>query len=281
MFSVVINHYCGQDHAPHLAAASIFSAALSVRDPWVKQVLLVDGSAQPDPTLQQYIQHIGGRYLHAGRRLSFAEGYNHGLAQASEDWVVLCASDVFPSLDCYRQLAGFLSAIDNDTVGCVITRLTSSDLPYQKSRLFAARTCTVPVMTLNFNVFRRSYLQAIGGVPVAYSGNYNDIELSIRIQRDGRRIYMLPIRCVHYGSLTLQTGGSNLSAEHDLQAFAAHHPDLLDYGSMWDLRITALLRPGVLTALLHLSKLSPTPYVRTVATRWILRLVPLLSTHPG
>lgn len=278
MFSIVINHYCGQMHAPQLAGASIFSAALSVRDPLVKEVLLVDGSAQPDARLQGYVQDMGCRYLHAGRRLSFAEGYNLGASAASEDWVVLCASDVFPSLDCYRRIAEFLARVDQESIGCVITRLSNSDLPYQKSRFFARRTCTVPVMTLNFNVFSRAYLKAIGGVPEDYSGNYNDIELSVRIQRDRKRLYMLPIRCIHYGSLTLQSGSSNLSAQQDLHTFAAHHPELMDYGSMWDLRITSLLRPGLLRTLLHASRLCPTSYSRTVMTRWILRLVPLLSS---
>jgi hypothetical protein len=279
MFSVVINHYSGQAYAPHLAGASIFSAALSVRDPLVKEVLLVDGSQSPDLKLQQYIQDMGCQYLHAGRRLSFAEGYNLGLSQASQEWVVLCASDVFPTLDCYQAISEFLSKINVETVGCVIPRLSSSDLPYQKSRFFTGYSCAVPIMTLNFNVLKRSYLNSIGGVPGQYSGNYNDVELSMRIHEDRKRIYMLPIRCVHYGSLTLQTGGSNVSAERDIETFAARHPDMMDYGSMWDLRLTSLMEPGLLTVLLHLSKMAPTRQWRTIMTRWILRLVPLLSSR--
>jgi GT2 family glycosyltransferase len=277
MFSVVINHYSSGGYAPHLAAASIFSAALSIRDPLVKEVLLVDGSLIPDPTLQSYVQNMGCQYLHAGRRLSFAEGYNLGVSRASQEWVVLCASDVFPSLGCYGAIADFLSKINLDTVGCIIPRLTSSDLPYQKSRFFSRHACTVPIMTLNFNVLSRPYLQSIGGVPVEYSGNYNDIELSIKIHDDGKRIYMLPIRCVHYGSLTLQSGGSNVSAERDRITFAARHPDLVDYGSLWDLRVASLMKPGLLPLLLYVSKISPTRHSRSIITRWILRLVPLLS----
>jgi len=277
MFSVVINHYSGQANTPHLAGASIFSAALSVRDPLVKEVLLVDGSLSPDLKLQKYVQDMGCQYIHAGRRLSFAEGYNLGISRASQEWVVLCASDVFPSLDCYRSICEFLSKIDVETVGCIITRLSSSDLPYQKTRFFASYCCTVPIMTLNFNVLKKSYLQSIGGVPTEYSGNYNDVELSIRIHSDRKHIYMLPIRCVHYGSLTLQTGGSNVSAERDIETFAAHHPDMMDYGSMWDLRLTSLTKPRLLKVLLQLSKISPTRHSRTVTTRWILRLVPLFS----
>jgi hypothetical protein len=280
MFSVVINHYSGGAYAPHLAAASIFSAALSRRDPLVKEVLLVDGSPNPDPKLQNYVQDIGCQYLHAGHRLSFAEGYNLGASQASQEWVVLCASDVFPSLDCYSAICGFLSTISADTVGCIIPRLTSSDLPYQKSRFFTRHACTVPIMTLNFNVMNRAYFNSIGGVPVQYSGNYNDIELSIRIHGDRRRIYMLPVRCVHYGSLTLQSGVSNVSANRDKDSFAARHPRLVDPGSIWDLRVAALMKPGLLPVLLYLSKLSPTHRSRTILTRWILRLVPLLSALP-
>jgi len=281
MFSVVINHYSGGGRVPHLAGAVIFSAALSVKDPLVKEVFVVDGSPVPDPALRDYLEQMGCQYLHAGRRLSFSEGYNFGASRASQEWVVLCASDVFPSLDCYAAVAGFLARIDPNSVGCVIPRLTSSDLPYQKSRFFARWACSVPVMTLNFNVFHRGYLQAVGGVPTEYSGNYNDIELSIRIHKDGRRIYMLPVRCVHYGSLTLQTGNSSVSIADDKVTFRARHPDLLDRGSMWDLRVASLMKPGLIPTLLYISRLSPTEHSRSVITRWILRLVPLLSTVRG
>ncbi|MEO6080242.1 MAG: glycosyltransferase [Steroidobacteraceae bacterium] len=282
MFSVVINHYSGGGFAPHLAGASIFSASLSRRDPLVKEVLVVDGSQDPDPVLQAHVQQMGCQYLHAGRRLSFAEGYNFGASRASEEWVVLCASDVFPSLDCYAAISGFLARINTDTVGCIIPRLTSSDLPYQKSRLFARHACVVPIMTLNFNVMKRSYLESIGGVPVEYSGNYNDIGLSIRIHDDGKHIYMLPVRCVHYGSLTLQSGVSNVSADRDRASFAARHPHLVDPGSIWDLRVGALMKPGLIPLLLYFSRMSPTRHIRSIVARWILRLVPLLSAirHP-
>jgi GT2 family glycosyltransferase len=281
MFSVVINHYSGGGHTPHLAGASIFSAALSVREPLVGEVLVVDGSPTPDPGLRGYLEEMGCQYLHAGRRLSFAEGYNFGASRAGQEWVVLCASDVFPSLDCYAAVADFLARIDQASVGCIIPRLTSSDLPYQKSRFFARYACTVPVMTLNFNVFRRRYLEEIGGVPLEYSGNYNDIELSIKIHQDGRRIYMLPVRCVHYGSLTLKTGNSSVSIERDKVTFGHRHPELVDRGSMWDLHVASLMKPGLIPVLLYISRLSPTQYSRSVITRWILRLVPLFSAVPG
>jgi GT2 family glycosyltransferase len=278
MFSVVINHYSGSGHSPHLAAASIFSAALSRRDPLVSEVLLVDGSTYPDDRLRNYVQDMGCRYLHAGRRLSFAEGYNFGAAQASAEWVVLCASDVFPSLDCYGAIAAFIAKINVATVGCIIPRLSSSDLSFQKSRLFSRHTCVVPIMTLNFNVMRTAYLASLGGIPGEYSGNYNDIELSIRLHDDRKCIYMLPVRCVHYGSLTLNSGISNVSAERDRASFAMRHPDLVESGSVWDLRVSSLMRPGLITMLLYVSKLFPTKRSKSIFTRWVLRLVPLLHS---
>lgn len=280
MFSVVINHYAGAGSAPHLAGASIFSASLSRRDPLVSEVLLVDGSPAPDPKLQQFVEEMGCRYLHSGRRLSFAEGYNYGASHATQDWVVLCASDVFPSLDCYSAISTFIAGVDAATVGCIIPRLTSSDLPYQKSRLFAQRACVVPIMTLNFNVMNRRYLESIGGVPTAFSGNYNDIGLCIRIHEDAKQIYMLPVRCVHYGSLTLQSGVSNVSADRDRQTFAAQYPQLVDPGSIWDLKVGALMKPGLVPLLLRLSKATPSRHARSIVARWILRLVPLLSPLP-
>ncbi len=277
MFSVVINHFCAVPGAVHLAAASIFSAALSRRAELVREVMVVDGSPRPDAAPRARLEDMGCTYRHAGGRLSFAEGYNLGIAEASQEWVVLCASDVFPSLDCYDAIATFLARIDVASVGSIITRLSASDLPYQKSRFFSGNVCAVPVLTLNFNVFRREYLTAIGGVPEAFSGNYNDVELSIRIHQDRRRIYMLPIRCLHYGSLTLRSGGSDVSAQRDRATFAARYPELVDPGSMWDLRLTTLSPSALLTVLLQLARITPTHHARTRLTRGVLRLVPLLS----
>src|SRR3954468_15304930 len=59
------------------------------------ELMLVDGFEVKDARLAEVCDELGYRYLHRGRRLAFAEGYNAGLAESRAPWVVLAASDIF------------------------------------------------------------------------------------------------------------------------------------------------------------------------------------------
>ena len=237
-FSVVINYFSTGNN-PHLRASAQLSASLSIRDPLVREVIVVDGSEASNSIIDEDLTRIGVRYHHAGRRLTFAEGYNLGARLTSAPWLVLCASDVYPSLDFYGKAHDFIRRSE-DAVGCIIPRLTTADLPIQESLRAAGSVCTVPLMTLNLNIFNRNVFFALGGVPEQYSGAYNDVEMSIKIKESGRAIYMIAARCCHFGRLTLLTASSDVSIRGDREKFYALYPRLASPGGFWDLDIAAL-----------------------------------------
>ena len=184
LFFVVINHYATPGAPAFLAASTIFSAALSVGQAGVTRVLVVDGSAAPDPELRRGLAAVGADYLHEGRRLGFSEGYNAGLARSDQPWTILCASDVYPSLTFYDYLARFCLTPQAQAAGCLVPQLSFSDLAVQAySRIKAP--IAIPLMTLNCNVFDTAYLRALGGVPQEFNGYYNDVVLARRHVRGG------------------------------------------------------------------------------------------------
>lgn len=240
LFSVVINYFNMDVDAYQLAAACLFSAALANEDELVLEVIVVDGSLMPDPHLASQLTRIGCKYIHEGRQLTFAEGYNLGASHARAEWIVLCASDVFPSITFFREVQLLISELSSDRIGCIVPRLTISDLPAQESQLLQWGTYALPMMTLNLNVIHRRLLEEIGGVPAAYGGGYNDILMAMRIKEKGRSIFMIPTRCTHYGQLTRRVGGSNFRFNEDRARFVAENPQMVDLGSIWDLRVSSL-----------------------------------------
>lgn len=253
----VINHFRPRDGSSYIAASTLLSAALASNARQVNTVLVVDGSEQPDPDLERSLARVGARYLHAGRRLSFAEGYNLGLAQSDERWTILCASDVYPSLTIFDTLDTYLGDNNQHSIGCVIPMLSSSDLPIQQSRTKRLRPTEVPLMTLNFNMFETDYLRSIGGIPERFSGNYNDVALCATLQRDGRPIIMVPDRCIHYGSMTLASGGSNVSWERDKKEFSIAFPELFRAGGLWQLDLRRFTTNPILRAVVSAAHILP------------------------
>src|SRR3972149_6523348 len=55
----------------------------------VGNVVLVDGSPEADGLMKEMCQKLDVKYLHTGRRLSLAEGYNAGWRSLSERYVGL------------------------------------------------------------------------------------------------------------------------------------------------------------------------------------------------
>lgn len=259
MFFFVINHFNPKDGPAHLGASTVFSAALAAAAPEVKTVLVVDGSSEPDPVLAARLREVGAQYAHVGRSLRFAEGYNYGLAQSNQPWTILSASDVYASQTIFSTLMEHCPADPSASdIGCIIPRLTVSDLPLQQAgRRQYRRVLKVPLMTLNFNVFPTDYLRRVGGVPEEFSGNYNDVILSKRIYDDERSILLIPDRCFHYGSLTLASGKSNVRADADLKRFITSYPELSDPGSLWELDLSKFTKSPMLRLLAKLSRIVP------------------------
>ncbi|WP_370248092.1 glycosyltransferase family 2 protein [Nocardioides sp.] len=286
MFSYVINHFSPPGGPAHLRHSTALAASLAAAIDLVDQVVVVDGSAEPDETLRETLgETLGGKlvaYVHDGRRLSFAEGYNRGLAAASGAWTVLAASDVYPHPQALRSAARLVERVGAETIGCIIPRLTSSDLPLQETRShFLSRPVRVPLMTLNLNMFPTAYLRELGGIPEQPGGNFNDVLLGARIHRSGRSIWMVPDRVPHYGSLTLEAGGSSASVSRDRAFMAEHHPDLVSAERFWGLSVRAQSggHPG-LARMLRLASVAPAGRRARVDARVLTLHTALRSLSP-
>ena len=247
-FSVIINHFMSDEAQHHIAASALFSAALYVKAPLIKEVLLVDGSRLPSERMREECERLGVKYLHSGRMLSFAEGYNFGVMAANADWIILSASDIYPSHNITLAFQEIIEGCETTRLGCIIPRLSHCAFPSQvRSRIFNP-LCVVPTMTLNVNVFNRQLLNDLGLVPTHYSGAYNDVELSILLAKADRQIYMTQQSCLHYGSLTIQTNKSSVNFAADRIKFKGARPNYYRAGALWDLDIVPLLTSRYLKA---------------------------------
>ena len=134
MFFHVIQHFSPPDAGSHVCASTLFSTALARQSSKVATVLVVDGSKVSDPVFAGQVRELGAKYLHHGRQLSFAEGYNLGLAQSDQAWTVLSASDIYPSQELFEVFSGLCADPPDVRTGCVIPRLNRVDLGLQHCR---------------------------------------------------------------------------------------------------------------------------------------------------
>jgi hypothetical protein len=216
-FFVVINHQ-GAKPPAYLVQSILFSASLAIAATSVGAVVVVDGSAEPNGKLKTALAELCVGYHHAGRRLSFAEGYNSGPALYHRPWTIFCASDIYPSATVFSALDGFCADAGPE-VGCVVPLLSADDLNLQRVGGTFRKAIQVLLMTRNFNTFPTGYPNKGGGVPEEFKGNYNDVVLTLRVQLDKRSIWHIPARCVYFGSLTLNSDGSTISFSDDAEQF--------------------------------------------------------------
>lgn len=234
MIDCVVNYFRKDALSPLVRASAQFSLTCFRADPQVEAIFLVDGSATPDQQFRLWCDELGITYLHAGRTLSFAEGFNLGIAQCSASWIALSASDIYIPLSFFSGLFESIGGLDPSTIGCLIPALTFSDVPSQER--LSARVRRSSMMSLNLNIFPAHHLALIGGVPEQYSGGYNDMEMAIRLRQHHLSIYQLPLKVLHYGKLTISQG-SNYRFEADHRGFFAAHPDLFSAVSLCNLKL--------------------------------------------
>lgn len=274
MFFYVINHFKPENSGPHLAASTLFAASLAVQAPQVATVIVVDGSKNPDPELSSRLTAINVGYVHEGRQMTFAEGYNAGLARSDQPWTILSASDVYPNLEMFAAFEKICKSAD-PSIGCVIPALNNTDLDFQRHRV-ASRLgpIDIPLMTLNLNAFPTAYLREIGGVSEIFSGNYNDVVLADRFRDDRRRIILADANCVHFGTLTLSSGNTGVSKERDKAKFIEIFPQYYLEGAPWDLNLGSFSRDWRLKLLFQALRFLPMRLRRrvgTIGTRLIIR----------
>jgi GT2 family glycosyltransferase len=230
----VVNYFCKDDSSPLVRASAQFSLTCFRSDPQVSAIFLVDGSATPDQEFCLWCEKLGVTYLHAGRTLSFAEGYNHGIAHCTASWVALSASDIYIPAGFFTGLFESIESLDPGRIGCLIPALTFSDVPSQER--LSPRVRRSFMMSLNLNIFPARHFGLIGGVPEQYSGAYNDMEMAIRLRKHHLLIYQIPLKALHYGKLTIGQG-SNYRFEADHRCFFAAHPALYSAVSLCNLKL--------------------------------------------
>ena len=242
MIGVTVNYFQMTKGDEQIEFSALLCLSLLRIAPEVSQIVLVDGSPQPNDRIKSYCDTRGIIYTHFGRELTFSETYNLGIGQLDTYYVCTMASDVFVRPDTFKIIGEFINTADESTLGCVIPYLSYSDLPGQ-ARTSPGPTRISPLMTLNLNVFPRAVLDAIGGGNDEFSGCFNDFIMAKKISDLGRKIYLVDAFAVHYGRLTLNSGSTRVDYPADEQRMVEKYPELLKPGSRWHLDLTKF-RPG-------------------------------------
>jgi hypothetical protein len=181
-------------------------------NPIVGNVVLVDGSPLSDRVMREACRELDVNYLHAGRELALAEGYNLGWQSLSETYIGLMANDILPHPPATMEI--LYEWIKRPDIGCVFPYLTEGRKHTQHVDFFSRsrQTCEPASMTLNLNVFKRSVLEEIGGVDEGYNVGFYDPILLIKTRQLGFRVVMVGgTRAIHVFELTKYLGGSALT----------------------------------------------------------------------
>jgi GT2 family glycosyltransferase len=225
MIGVVINHYNpGLDRKLTYQALHCVGAYLAQSVPVL--VVLSDGSGIVDPILEREAAQTGFHYVPSARRLYFAEGYNAGIAYVrqklgSECLVTLSANDLFPAALALHHLRECL--LSEDWIGCAIPYLSHSDFRVQSDTSYPKRRL-LKYMTLNLNLFRMIDLVAIGEVPTAYSGYFNDIVMALKLGETDKRVALCYGGKVFHQHRSTTSVSSLSSFERDKAQFLREYP---------------------------------------------------------
>lgn len=230
----VINYYWRPSFPPsHRTATTLCIQALKGNS-GVGRVILVDGSAQPDHYVEEICIREGVDYLHTGKELTFAQGYNIGWKLLDEAFIGLMANDVLAPVGTIDQLLSWIRIQD---VGCVFPYLSYCDYPGQvDSYVRKPVTCEPSSMTLNLNLFKRNVLEEIGGINENYLGCYNDVNALMHIRKCGYRVVLVgETRVVHIGQMTI-TQGSNYKKNTDVLRFSQEFPEYWAPHGKWNIK---------------------------------------------
>lgn len=214
---VAVNYYWNSpsEEGERLVTTTTSLGLLLLRSyPVVGDVVVVDGSPKPGHAIRRVCAEAQVRYMHLGRELSLAEGYNAGWQSLAEPYIALMQNDVLPHPA--KSVALLLEWAKRPDVGVAFPYL-SDPANYTQNIEVPRRTmrsCEPSNMQLNMNVFKRTVLQAVGGVDPGYRTAFYDPILALKIRARGLRAVMVGgARVIHVDQLTKKLGGSTLSYE--------------------------------------------------------------------
>ncbi|OCT10701.1 hypothetical protein A8709_22965 [Paenibacillus pectinilyticus] len=276
-FGVVVNYFSKDSHPISVKYSAMFALSLLKNCPEVREIVLSDGSEIPDNDLSSFCESIEIKYLHSGRMMSFAEGYNYGVEHLTEDWIATMASDIYVTPTTFTAIDRFIWKNGDLNIGCLIPYLSRSDLPTQQfSSSYFSRDCESPGMTFNLNIFKKDVYKKLDGMTREYSGNFNDIEMWLKLKEKGLNVYLVGSSyAVHYGQLTL-TYGSNTNVNNDKEKFYKKHPQLFEKGSFFDMRMDEFFQSRILKYLYKFKMLLPTAK-RKMYIILLLKILPVLQ----
>jgi GT2 family glycosyltransferase len=279
MFGVVVNYFFKEGYPSSVEASVRFALTLLKNCPEVTSIVLADGSAKINQNLKQYCELLSINYAHAGRQMSFGEAYNYGVSLLNEKWVAIMASDIYVYPDTFSKFRKFIENYKDLNIGCLIPYLSRCDLPLQQTSQFAKKTDSyASLMSFNLNVFKKEVFEKVGGMTTQYSGNFNDIDMSLKLKQLGLDIFLVGgSNVIHYGALTLRHG-TNVDAKSDYEKFYEDHPEMYLPGGLWNLKVDQLLKHPILKLLYRLNvRFGRNPHQKQKRIRWVLRLIPSLQ----
>lgn len=271
--SIVVNSFNPKGD-PRIRAMTEFALrCYHAFTPAAHELILVDGHDTADAKMAAVCDELGYRYLHRGRRLAFAQGYNAGLEEARAPWIVLAANDIFVVDGWFEAL---LAAAQRSGAWMTSPYLSGSDYaPQRLQYVVSSRTFVPNHLTLNLNLISRHCLEVVGPLDEQFSGCFNDVDYVLRIRAAGGEVVLANCgEITHLGNATLK--------RPELLAMYAHDQPLFDakWPGAWDGVALRLHDRGRTLCWLE-------AFVRRVPRRWredlrrqIYRLEPLLAPKP-
>ena len=278
---MAVNYYWRPAFPPPVRTCALLALQMLRDNDGVGTILLVDGSPEPDPFMRDECAKLGVRHLHAGHELTFSQGYNLGWQTLTEPCVGLMASDIFPPKNTITTLQKWIEKPD---IGCVFPYLTNCDYPGQTAAYVRrAITCEPSAMTINFNVFKRDVLAAVGGVDENYSGGYNDVILMMKIRRSGQRVVLVgDTRVNHLGQMTISQG-TTYKKQSDIERFADEYAGFRATHGKWKIKHwrRPLSSSPLASVLWWLSQNAPHERLRAPLERFTMTREPELTKYPA
>lgn len=241
MFGVAVNHFWKPSYPASVLQSTKFALSLLKNCLEVTTVVLIDSSETYNTDLDGFCRSLEITYRHYGRSLPFSEAYNYGVNCLDEEWVVTMASDIYVKPGTFTLFKEFIENNPGVPIGCLIPYLSSSDYRVQEATPgYPKPTCYSGIMTYNLNIFPKVVFQKLDGLPEGYSGNYNDIVTSIRLQELGLKIVLVDNLVTHYGKLTLSYG-TDVRAETDKARFRREYPSFAGNCGLFEVRLDKFL----------------------------------------
>lgn len=231
---IVINYYWKPSYPRSCQLSTWVSLLFLQESGFNKNVVLVDGSPLHDKFIKSKCEDLGIEYISSEKSLGYAEGFNLGIKHSKGDYICLMANDIYPTRKLFEKLYAWIILPD---VGCVFPYLSLTDYPGQNPNFVRKPiTCEPTLMTLNFNLFKRSVLEEVNGVDENYSGSFNDVILLAKIRNNGHRVIQVgETYGNHLGKMTISQG-SNYKKDIDFERFSTEYPQYRAHHGKWQIK---------------------------------------------